>query len=218
MKWLDALAHARMVPTPVSNNLLICIENWRSITEADVIEAKAILEIGDEPVDRIIELQRRLIEAQCIALKEKDSQNESAYDPAIGDNIAMIVRLGAQFAFRSPVVSFWSFATLLSISVPDYHEARNYWLSACTAIMIAARRRSWFTHQVYMSVLLAGYDEDEPTSDVLLLPIAELALESGSFSEPSAEGLRASMCAEVRAILDNRIGYAVEDDCQVLEL
>jgi hypothetical protein len=128
-----------------------------------------------------------------------------------GDDVAMVLRFAGTAVDRNPIVSFWCFATLLSVTDENYQEATIYWLSAAAAIVALSRRRADFVRRAYLKVLIEAARTDGPNSHVWL-PIYEILLESVSGIHSRLPDAYRDGVEEVSKLLAERLYNAVEHD------
>jgi hypothetical protein len=160
-------------------DLISDAEKWRTVTSEHLRE---LMEFSSIDYDSAIILYSHLQQLSSTSRESIlnsmliKSDSNSIY---IGDDIMIVVARGINFSDRNPFVSFWSLAVLVSLYEDLYHEAKNYWLSACAAVLHASRRRSIQVRRAYLTALYSTMNStlEGAHLNVLLLPVAEMLLE-----------------------------------------
>lgn len=134
--------------------------------------------------------------------------------PFDDDDVAMVLALGRAAAHRNPIVSFWCFATLLSMTTPTYQESRIYWLSAASGVVEMSRRRSNFARCAYVKALSEAAGQD--AESLLWIPAYEILLES--LIEPRSQigNIVKGGLQEASNLLARSLPNAVELDRRVI--
>ena len=196
--------------------VVACMERWRAVSDDDKHLVVTIVDIDTDSLLSICRRQERMLNERTLSVTTSSLDQPGDDSGMLDDDIAMLLRFGVHLAERSPIVSFWAFATLMSLGCPAFHEAKNYWLSASAAVMRMARTRSPFVQCGYMHLILSAYDPGCKACDVLLLPLAEMRLECDVMLKQSIAPSDTDLASTMTEVLADALHYAVEDDARAI--
>ena len=217
MTWIDH--HIATCPSDASNafEVIVQAEGWRSIPRFYQDELGSVVELEPQALCGMVSRIAQLVNTRQVALNNADSAALSDQHAFSDDDVAMTLQFGKAIADRNPIVSFWSFATLLSLRDSPYHEAKNYWLSAAASIVNMSRRRTAFVRCAYINLLVSATRRPvDGRDDVVLLPVYEILLESTISIGPNMPHSHGSVPAHISSLLASSLPLAVEDDAALI--